>query len=244
MAAGAIGAPRDLRHSMLAAAMAFALPDPETADAHGLVYVGGELDPETVIAAYRQGLFPWRGGAAIPWYSPDPRGVVGAGRVRASHKTRQHARGRGWTVAFDRDFAGAMQRCASTPRAHEDGTWITPDVVASYVELHRRGVGHAVEVYDGDAPIGGLYGLTFGRFFHGESMYFRASGASKLALWALSECLAARGFELIDCQVPTRHLISLGAEAWPRRRYLARLRANAAAPSLHASWADWVAPRP
>ena len=102
----------------------------------------------------------------------------------------------------------------------------------------------AVEVYDGDAPIGGLYGLTFGRFFHGESMYFRTSGASKLALWALSECLAARGFELIDCQVPTHHLASLGAEAWPRRRYLARLAANAAAPSLHTSWADWAAPAP
>ena len=97
--------------------MALALPDPETADGDGLVYVGGDLDPATVIAAYRRGLFPWRGGAAIPWYSPDPRGVAVAGRVRASHKTRQHARSRGWTVAFDRDFAGAMQRCATTPRA-------------------------------------------------------------------------------------------------------------------------------
>jgi leucyl/phenylalanyl-tRNA--protein transferase len=180
--------------------MAFPLPDPETADRHGLVFVGGDLDPDTVIAAYRKGLFPWRGGTAIPWYSPDPRGVARVGAIRASHKLRQRARSRGWIVAFDRDFAGTVARCATTPRAYEADTWITPDIVAAYAELHRRGVGHAVEVYADDRPIGGLYGLTFGRFFHGESMYFVDSGASKLALWALSECLAARGFELIDCR--------------------------------------------
>ncbi len=224
--------------------MAFELPDPRTADRHGLVYVGGALEPDTVIAAYRKGLFPWRGGDAVPWYSPDPRGVALVGAVRPGGKTRQRARSQGWTIAFDRDFAGTMHRCATTPRAHETSTWITPDVIACYVELHRRGVGHAVEVYAGDQPIGGLYGLTFGRFFHGESMYFHATGASKLALWALSEALAARGFELIDCQVPTRHLASLGGVAWPRSHYLQRLAANAGAPSRHASWADWTAPAP
>ena len=218
------------------------LPDPTTADANGLVHVGGDLDPATIIAAYRKGLFPWRGGAAIPWYSPDPRGVVRAGAVHLSRRTRKHARSAGWTVAFDRDFPGAMHRAATTPRAHETDTWITADVIAAYVELHRRGIGHAVEVYAGDEPIGGLYGLTFGRFFHGESMYVRTADASKLALWSLSEALAARGFALVDCQVLTRHLASLGAEAWPRPRYLAALAANAGAPSLHQSWADWAPP--
>lgn len=218
------------------------LPDPTTADRNGLVHVGGDLDPETVIAAYRKGLFPWRGGPRIPWYSPDPRGVVAAGAVHLSRRTRKRARHAGWTIAFDRDFPGAMRRAATTPRAYETDTWITADVIESYVELHRRGIGHAVEVYADDEPIGGLYGLSFGRFFHGESMYFRTTDASKLALWALSEALAARGFALIDCQVPTRHLASLGAEAWPRPRYLAALAANAAAPSQHGSWADWAPP--
>lgn len=218
------------------------LPDPAPADARGLVHVGGDLAPETVIAAYRKGLFPWRGGPNIPWYSPDPRGVALAGTVHLSRRTRKRARHAGWTIAFDRDFAGAMQRCATTPRAHETDTWITADVIDAYVELHRRGIGHAVEVYAGDEPVGGLYGLSFGRFFHGESMYARATDASKLALWALSQALAARGFALIDCQVLTPHLASLGAMAWPRPRYLAALAANAAAPSLHRSWADWAPP--
>lgn len=219
------------------------LPDPSTADARGLVHVGGDLAPETVIAAYRKGLFPWRGGPNIPWYSPDPRGVVAAGAVHLSRRTRKRARHAGWTIAFDRDFAGAQQRCATTPRAYETDTWITADIVETYVELHRRGIGHAVEVHAADGePIGGLYGLTFGRFFHGESMYFRATDASKLALWALSEALAARGFALIDCQVLTRHLASLGAVAWPRPRYLAALAANADAPSAHTSWAAWAPP--
>lgn len=219
-----------------------ALPDPTTADRHGLVFVGGPLDPDTIIAAYRRGMFPWRGGDAVPWYSPDPRGVAKAGAIHLSRKTGKRARSRGWTVAFDRDFAGAMRRCATTPRAHESSTWISDDVISAYSALHARGVAHSVEVLEDGAPVGGLYGLSFGRFFHGESMYALTADASKFALWTLSQAMAARGFELIDCQVPSAHVLSLGAEAWPRARYLARLAANASAPSLHTPWSDWSPP--
>ncbi len=219
--------------------MALALPDPTTADRNGLVFVGGPLEPDTIVAAYQRGMFPWRGGPAVPWYSPDPRGVALAGGVHQSRTTRQRARAQGWTVAFDRDFAGAMRRCATIVRAHESSTWITDDVIAAYTLLHDRGIAHSVEVYADGAPVGGLYGLTFGRFFHGESMYAHAADASKFALWTLSQALAARGFELIDCQVPSAHLLSVGARAWPRARYLERLAANAGAPSRHGSWADW-----
>jgi len=216
--------------------MAFALPDPETTDRDGLVYVGGDLDPATVIAAYQRGLFPWRGGAAVPWYSPDPRGVAVAGRVRASHKTRQHARSRGWTVAFDRDFAGAMQRCATTPRAYETDTWITPDLVATYVELHRRGVAHSVEAWRDGRLAGGLYGIALGRVFFGESMFAREADASKLAFVAFVEQLARWGFDFVDCQVRTEHLARFGAREWPRAEFLRTLEGTLARETRRGSW--------
>ncbi|MEO8700739.1 MAG: leucyl/phenylalanyl-tRNA--protein transferase [Kofleriaceae bacterium] len=208
-------------------------------DAEGLVFVGGNFTRATVTEAYTRGLFPWRGGDAIPWYCPDPRAVIRPGTLRVTHSLAKRARTASYTVAFDHDFRGAMTRCATTPRRHESSTWITPDVIDGYSRLHDAGLAHSVEVYAGDEPIGGLYGLAFGRIFHGESMYHRARDASKLALWALDQALLAHGFTLLDCQVPTPHLMSLGAEAWRRDRYLAQLAENSAAPTLHESWQSW-----
>jgi leucyl/phenylalanyl-tRNA--protein transferase len=209
-----------------------------TPDAQGLAFVGGDLRVETVVEAYaRRGLFPWRGGPHIPWYCPDPRAVLEPSRMHVSASLAKRARGGGLTVAFDGDFSGAMVRCATTPRVHEQETWITPDVREAYAALHALGIAHSVEVHRDGEPVGGLYGLTFGRFFHGESMYHRERDASKLALWALCEALAARDFLLVDCQVLTPHLASLGARPWARERYLTHLAANAGQPSHHTSWA-------
>lgn len=214
-----------------------AFPPALAPDRDGLAFVGADLSLATITEAYTRGLFPWRGGKNIPWYLPDPRAVLPVGKLLTTHSLRKRAHS--FTVAFDRDPRGAQQRCATTPRQWETGTWITPDMIAAYDTLRAAHIAHSVEVYRDGQPVGGLYGLSFGRFFHGESMYFREPDASKLALWALSEALAARDFELIDCQVPTPHLLRLGAEVWPCARYLERLEANRAAPSRHESWAGW-----
>ncbi|HEU0035028.1 MAG TPA: leucyl/phenylalanyl-tRNA--protein transferase [Kofleriaceae bacterium] len=221
--------------------MAHAFPDVLIPDADGLVFTGGTLTRETIVEAYTRGVFPWRGGRAIPWYSPDPRAVLRPGAMRVARSLAKRARHAGLAVAFDRDFRGTMVRCATTPRAHESSTWITDDMIDAYCELHAAGIAHSVEIYRADdhAPVGGLYGLTFGRLFHGESMYHLVADASKLALWCASEALAARGFTWVDCQVPTRHLMSLGAQAIPRAEYLASVRDNARWASLHESWAAW-----
>jgi len=216
-------------------------PEQLEPDANGLAFVGADFAQPTIVEAYRRGLFPWRGGPEIPWYCPDPRAIVRAGALHVTHSLAKRARNAGLAVAFDHDFRGTMLRCATTRRRHEQTTWISPDVIEGYCALHAAHLAHSVEVYLGDEPVGGLYGLTFGRFFHGESMYHRTRDASKLALWALSDALAAHGFELIDCQVPTDHLLRLGAEAWPRARYLASLTVNASAPSLHETWRSWRA---
>jgi leucyl/phenylalanyl-tRNA--protein transferase len=214
-------------------------PEPLRPAPDGLVFVGGDFSRATLVEAYTRGIFPWRGGPDIPWYCPDPRAVLRPGTLRVTRSLAKRARTSGFTVAFDDDFRGAMQRCATTPRRTEQTTWITADVIEGYCALHADGIAHSVEVYDGDTPIGGLYGLAFGRIFHGESMYARARDGSKLALWSLDTALVAHGFTLLDCQVPTDHLRSLGAEIWPRARYLAHLAANGPAPP--ASWRAWCA---
>ena len=215
-----------------------AFPERLEPDRNGRVYVGADLQPATIIEAYRRGLFPWRGGPAIPWYCPDPRAVLPVGAIRIARSLARRARDPDLVIAFDRDLRGAIERCATTPRRREATTWIAPDVIDAYAALGEPGIAHCVEVYRAGVPVGGLYGVTFGSIFHGESMYFRERDASKLALAALARAGAAHGLSLIDCQVPTSHLERLGAERWPRERYLAYL-ASDRAPSLHRSWADW-----
>lgn len=214
-------------------------PEPLRPDADGLVFVGGDFSCATLVEAYARGIFPWRGGDPIPWYCPARRAIVRPGTLRIARSLAKRARTAGFAVAFDRDFRGVMERCATTPRRDGHATWITPDMIDGYCALHAEGIAHSVEVLLGDEPVGGLYGLAFGRCFHGESMYHRARDASKLALWALDAALVAHDFTLLDCQVPTRHLCSLGAVVWPRHEYLDHLAANADAPSLHGSWRSW-----
>ena len=195
----------------------------DTLDQSGLVALGGTLDIDTLIRAYRAGIFPWSSDPVISWWSPDPRAIFFLESWRPHRSTARSARRAGWQFSVDRDFAGVMRACAESGD-RQDATWITDDFKRAYGELHQRGLAHSVEVWEGDALVGGLYGVTFGGFFGGESMFHRATDASKAAVGHLIERLRAGNFSLCDAQVPTPHLERLGAINIPRNEYLARLR--------------------
>jgi leucyl/phenylalanyl-tRNA--protein transferase len=190
---------------------------------NGLVALGGRLLPETLIAAYRAGIFPWSSDPVLTWWSPDPRAVFELPSWRPHRSVGRAARRAGWHFTVDRDFEGVMRACAEAG-ADRPSTWITGDFVKAYGELHARGLAHSVEVWEQDALVGGLYGVALGGFFGGESMFHRRTDASKAAVGHLVERLRVGGFTLLDAQVPTPHLARLGAVAIPRAEYLARLR--------------------
>jgi leucyl/phenylalanyl-tRNA---protein transferase len=189
----------------------------------GLVAVGGSLDPDTLIRAYRAGVFPWSSDPEITWWCPDPRAIFDLESFRPARSLRKTIRRSHWQFAIDRNFEAVMRACAA-PGANRPSTWISEDFITAYTELHRRGHAHSVEVYAGDQLVGGLYGVTFGGFFGGESMFHRATDASKAAMAFLVEHLREREFILLDAQVPNPHLMSMGATEISRREYLARLR--------------------
>ena len=168
--------------------------------------LGGTLDPETLISAYRAGIFPWSSDPVISWWSPDPRAIFDLETLAAHRSTARSARRAGWRFTVDRDFTGVMRACAA-PAPDRPSTWITSDFERSYGELHRRGLAHSVEVWEGDDLVGGLYGVTLGGFFGGESMFHRATDASKAAVGFLIERLRAGGFSLLR---------RAGADAAPR----------------------------
>ena len=199
-------------------------------DDAGLVATGGTLDPDTLIAAYRSGIFPWSSDPVISWWSPDPRAIFDLDGWRPHRSTARSVRRAGWRFTVDHDFTGVMRACAE-PSADRPSTWITSDFERSYTELHRRGLAHSVEVWSGADLVGGLYGVTLGGFVGGESMFHRATDASKAAVGFLIERLRAGGFSLCDAQVPTPHLARLGAINISRADYLARLRRALAAPA-------------
>lgn len=196
--------------------------DPERADENGLVAIGGSLDPELVLVAYASGVFPWSSDPVISWWSPDPRALFELDTWKAHRSTRQSARRGGWRFSVDEAFERVMRECAA-PAPGRESTWISEDFVRTYGKLHARGHAHSVEVWEGDELVGGLYGVTLGGFFGGESMFNRRSDGSKAAVMHLIERLRACGFVLCDAQVPTPHLRRLGAVEIPRKEYLARL---------------------
>jgi leucyl/phenylalanyl-tRNA--protein transferase len=198
--------------------------DEEVEIPNGLVAVGGTLHADTLLSAYRSGIFPWSSDPALTWWSPDPRAIFDLETFRPHRSVRRTARRCGWRFAIDRDFAGVMRRCAEAT-GDRPATWITDDFISSYTELHRRGHAHSIEVYEGDELVGGLYGVTIGGFFGGESMFHRRTDASKAAVGYLVDRLRACGFKLLDAQMPTPHLARLGAVNIARGDYLTRLRA-------------------
>jgi len=225
----------------LAAGAAF--PPVSTALRHpnGLLAAGGEISAALLIQAYRRGIFPWYSAdEPVLWWSPDPRMVLPTDGFRISRSVRKHlqhvVRGHGWQVWLDRAFDVVMRACAE-PRPEQDGTWITPTVLAAYGDLHRQGIAHSVEVWQDDRLIGGLYGVALGRMFFGESMFTRATDASKTALAALVQLLRIAQVPVIDCQQNTSHLASLGGREIPRDAFCALVARQVQAPEI--DWSAW-----
>lgn len=210
------------------------LPFADPARAAGnLVAVGGDLRQERLLQAYSQGIFPWFGeGDPILWWSPDPRGVLFPERIHVSRSLRKAGRSAVWRFSVDEAFPAVLDACAA-PRAGQGGTWITADMRGAYLGLFHAGHAHSLEVWSGDMLAGGLYGVSLGGLFFGESMFSRMPDASKLALVLLARHLQHWGYGLIDTQFLTPHLESMGAEELPREEFLARLRDLRAAPLAH-----------
>jgi leucyl/phenylalanyl-tRNA--protein transferase len=193
------------------------------ADPPGLLAAGGDLAPARLLAAYRNGIFPWYSpGQPVLWWSPDPREVLPVGALHVSRSLARTLRRAHFSVSIDTDFAAVIDACAA-PRARSPGTWITPEMRTAYLRLHALGAAHSVEVRRGTELVGGIYGVAVGRAFSGESMFSRATDASKIALVALAEWCRGRGHALIDCQLPSAHLRSLGSRPMPRAEFLAYL---------------------
>ena len=195
--------------------------DPERADASGLVAVGGDLEPTTLLHAYGAGVFPWFGaGDPILWWSPDPRAVIELDGLHVSRRLARTIRSGKFRVTVDRCFPRVMRACGET---RPEGTWVTGEMLAGYTELHRAGHAHSLEVWQGEELAGGIYGVAVGGLFAGESMFSRVSDASKVALVALVERLKQCGYELFDVQILNDHTASLGAFEVARDEYLRRL---------------------
>ena len=186
---------------------------------NGLLAAGGDLSAARLVAVYHHGCFPWyQDGQPLLWWSPDPRTVLLPGNLHISRSLRKVLRSDLFSVTFDRNFTDVIHAC-SEPRKDEDGTWITSEMQAAYFALHAQGHAHSVEVWQQDQLVGGLYGIAIGQLFFGESMFSRTSNASKVGFVTLVSALKAAGFVLIDCQMPTAHLISLGAESIRRSEF-------------------------
>jgi leucyl/phenylalanyl-tRNA--protein transferase len=204
----------------------------------GLLAIGGDLGVPRLINAYRHGIFPWFSeGDPILWWSPDPRTVLRPNGLRVSRSLRKFLRKRAYGVTLDRDFPAVIRGC-SEPREDGNGTWLVPEMIDAYIALHAEGIAHSVEVWRDETLVGGLYGVAIGCVFFGESMFSRADNASKVALVHLCRRLGAWGFELIDCQVLSGHLLSLGAELMPRERFSRRVAELRERPSPQGSWDD------
>lgn len=217
---------------------ASAFPDPAQAPADGPLARGGDVTPALLLDAYAHGIFPWFNSdrEAVLWWSPDPRAVLAPTALHVSKSLAKRLRGGGHRVTADEAFAAVIAGCAA-PRRGQAGTWITGRMIDGYTALHQLGYAHSVEVWQKDALIGGLYGVSLGRMFFGESMFSVARDASKVALAHLAAQLAAWRFALIDCQIMNDHLHSLGARPLARRRFLDLVAANRRRPTRRGRWA-------
>jgi leucyl/phenylalanyl-tRNA---protein transferase len=197
-------------------------PNPESAVAEGILAYGGDLSPSRLMLAYRSGIFPWYSvNDPILWWSPDPRLILELEEFKLRRSLRKKIPQ--FEIRFDTAFSQVIHECSSAPRRGQRGSWIVPEMIEAYETLHALGYAHSVEAYQNGILVGGLYGVSVGRVFCGESMFAKVSDASKVAFTILVEYLREWGFEFIDCQVPTEHLISLGAKEISRSYFLKRL---------------------
>jgi leucyl/phenylalanyl-tRNA--protein transferase len=228
---------------------AYPFPDPRASDGRGLLAYGGDLAPERLIAAYAQGVFPWYDEEPILWFSPDPRMVLRPEALHVGRSLAKRMRARPYRITLDGAFEEVIRACRDTPRPGQDGTWITPEMVDAYCTLHALGFAHSVEAWarvdheEVDAGeeaglrlVGGLYGVSLGRAFFGESMFAHAPDASKVAFATLVRQLARWGFALVDCQMTTEHLARFGATDWPRDAFLDALATALEAETRRGRW--------
>ena len=210
-------------------------PDPELANIDGILAVGGDLSVERLLLAYCKGIFPWFSeGEPIIWWSPDPRFILYPKDIKISKSMGKLLRQNKYKVTFDNSFREVISQCASL---RTDGTWITGEMIEAYCRLHELGFAHSIETWIDEELVGGLYGVSMGACFFGESMFSKRDNASKTALVTLAQKLAVRGFLLIDCQVYTKHLESLGAVSIPRKEFLRLLEDGLTGETLRGNWA-------
>lgn len=217
-----------------------AFPHPELASAEGILAAGGDLSPERLLAAYKNGIFPWfNPGDPIVWWSPDPRFVLFPEDLRVSKSMRPYFNQKKFEVTIDTDFATVMAACAASKRAGQSGgTWITKGMKDGYLALHKQGYAHSIEVRKEGELVGGLYGIALGKCFFGESMFSTVSNASKFGFITICRRLEELGFWMIDCQQPTQHLESLGGVNIYRQDFLKILKNNESEETLVGNWKD------
>lgn len=212
-------------------------PPASEADEDGLLAVGGDLRPARVAAAYAQGIFPWpHEGLPLLWFSPDPRMVMRPEELRVSRRLARTIRSGRFELRLDSAFDDVVAACATVPRQGDSGTWITPAMAEAYGTLHGAGLAHSAEAWRDGRLVGGIYGISLGTMFCGESMFFRERDASKVALVGLVRQLRRWGFTLVDAQLPTQHLARLGFAPVPRADFLTRLGAAVARPTRRGPW--------
>ena len=213
-------------------------PPPEGASDDGIVAVGGDFDPRRLVLAYSEGIFPWpTSGFPLLWFSPDPRFVLEPSKARVSRSLRKAVRREALRITADTAFSRVIRACGDVPRPGQSGTWITDELIEGYEALHELGLAHSVEAWDeSGALVGGVYGVSLGAVFFGESMFATAPDASKVAFVTLLGNLLAWDFTLVDCQVYTDHLARFGAVTWPRPRFLATLHEALRRPTRRGKW--------
>ena len=212
-------------------------PSPNLAVPGGLLAVGGDLSTQRLLLAYSLGIFPWYAeGDPLLWWSPDPRLVLEPSELKVSKSLKRIIKKGDFTITMDTCFNRVIRKCATVKRKHEQGTWIVDAMSDAYIRLHRAGLAHSVEAWQGKKLVGGLYGVSLGKAFFGESMFSEKPDASKIALVYLVSALRAWGLDLIDCQVRTEHLVRLGAHEIPRPEFLRRLKNALRHETLRGTW--------
>ncbi|MCE5255496.1 MAG: leucyl/phenylalanyl-tRNA--protein transferase [Spirochaetaceae bacterium] len=217
----------------------FIFPPPDSANPDGIVCMGGDLSPRMLLSAYRQGIFPWYGeNEPILWFSPDPRFVVLPDTLHISETSKKLLRKKPFDLSIDMDFPSVIKNCATIPRPGQAGTWIVPDMVEAYCRLHELGYAHSIEAWKDGRLTGGLYGVSLGNAFFGESMFSQESGASRFAFLSFARLLFDEGFAFIDSQVHTDYVAGMGGICISRSQYLARLDEALGCPNRVGFWTD------
>ena len=217
----------------------FLFPDPANSEPDGLLAVGGDLSAERLILAYSNGIFPWYSeGSPILWWSPDPRLILYPNDLKVSNSLKQTLKRKLFRVEFDTNFAKVIQQCAVVNRKDQDDTWITEEMQKAYIRLHDLGYAHSAEAYLDDELVGGLYGLSLGKAFFGESMFQLKTDASKVVLFHLVEKLKLWNFDFIDAQVKTSHLMRMGAREIGREEYLLLLQSAMDGKTIKGKWRE------